>query len=83
MNQSVYNDDSDYITVQYYNLTVRSLEGLRVQVDYYLHYKVGVSFNNFTALANEFYQIYVTMGEQSSWSDFIFRVTVASIKDVC
>ena len=55
-NTIAFTDDSNYITVEdSYNLTVRSSEGLKIQVDYFLHYKVGVSFDNSTALANEYY----------------------------
>ena len=44
---TTWSDDSNYITVEdSYNLTVRSSEGLKMQVDYFLHYKVGVSFDN-------------------------------------
>ena len=76
---------SDPDIVDHYEvpLIVRSSEGLRITFQLAVHYKVGISFDNKTKLAEEYRDIYTRYGDKDSWDKIVFQVTTAAAKDAC
>jgi hypothetical protein len=72
-------------------MNVRTSDGLRISIDLAIHYKVGLSHSNTTALLNEFVDLYTKVGatgyssgdSSSSWDSVIDKVTKASINSAC
>ncbi len=84
-------DDSKQVTVNSASMNVRTSDGLRISIDLAIHYKVGLSHSNTTALLNEFVDLYTKVGatgyssgdSSSSWDSVIDKVTKASINSAC
>ena len=60
-------------------MNVRTSDGLRLDLDFAIHYKYGTQFQNQTALMNEFITMYTQYGDPSTWDTIIDKVTTASV----
>jgi uncharacterized membrane protein YqiK len=81
----------DDITVNTNSMNIRTSDGLRISIDLAIHYKVGLSLTNNSALIQEFAEIYKNLGQtgyssgdsSSSWDAVIDKVTKASVNSAC
>lgn len=81
----------DDITVNTNSMNVRTSDGLRITIDLAIHYKVGLSLANNTALLAEYAELYKKLGatgyssgdSSSSWDAVIDKVTKASVNSAC
>lgn len=63
------------------SIDCRTVEGLRIALDIAIHFKVGISFNNKTALVDEFVTVYSRFGDKSNWPTVIQKVLIGSVKN--
>jgi hypothetical protein len=75
-------DDKNFISFVRKDVGLRSFEGIRITCSFSINYKVGTQWDNKTALAIEYSNLYKRFGDDSSvWDKLIEVVAQSSFRD--